>query len=199
MSKGEKGESKAILYVDVYKNETSIDAARTKYFRDLQKDVPELKIASQEKRVVNGVTAYTAQLDGLSLNGAVEFVVQFYAGPEGAVALTGATAPANLKTFQSDFDEMFSGFEKPNNPTLTSAPWLTEWTRKAIRKIDSPVLMRVAAVAALAATWGQTPAVLFHDYGGTILVVGWLFAFWIFVQRWLLRPVLTGELEESVA
>jgi exosortase/archaeosortase family protein len=60
-------------------------------------------------------------------------------------------------------------------------------------------LMRVAAVAALAATWGQTPAVLFHDYGGTILVVGWLFGFWIFVQRWLLRPEPAAELEESIA
>jgi exosortase/archaeosortase family protein len=47
-------------------------------------------------------------------------------------------------------------------------------------------LLRVAAVAALAATWGQTAAVLFHDYGGTVLVVGWLFAFWMFVQRWIL-------------
>jgi exosortase/archaeosortase family protein len=60
-------------------------------------------------------------------------------------------------------------------------------------------LMRVAAVAALAATWGQTPAVLFHDYGGTILVVGWLFAFWIFVQRWLIRSDLSGDWEEAVA
>lgn len=49
-------------------------------------------------------------------------------------------------------------------------------------------LMRVAAVAAIAATWGQTPAVLFHDYGGTIIVVVWLFAFWIFVQRFILAP-----------
>jgi exosortase/archaeosortase family protein len=47
-------------------------------------------------------------------------------------------------------------------------------------------LMRVAAVAAIAATIGQTPAMLFHDYGGTILVVGWLFGFWIFAQRWIL-------------
>ena len=46
-------------------------------------------------------------------------------------------------------------------------------------------LLRVAAVAALAATWGQTPAILFHDYGGTVLVVGWLFGFWMFVQRFL--------------
>jgi exosortase/archaeosortase family protein len=49
-------------------------------------------------------------------------------------------------------------------------------------------LMRVAAVAAIAATWGQTPAVLFHDYGGTVIVVVWLFAFWIFVQRFILAP-----------
>jgi exosortase/archaeosortase family protein len=47
-------------------------------------------------------------------------------------------------------------------------------------------LMRVAAVAAIAATIGQTPAMLFHDYGGTILVIGWLFGFWIFAQRWIL-------------
>ncbi|HEV2036400.1 MAG TPA: hypothetical protein VGU71_19790 [Candidatus Dormibacteraeota bacterium] len=60
-------------------------------------------------------------------------------------------------------------------------------------------LMRVAAVAALAATWGQTPAVLFHDYGGTILVVGWLFTFWLFVQRWILSPEPSGELEGAAA
>jgi len=56
-------------------------------------------------------------------------------------------------------------------------------------------LMRVAAVAAIAATIGQTPAVLFHDYGGTILVVVWLFAFWIFVQRWILGAAQPEELE----
>jgi exosortase/archaeosortase family protein len=55
-------------------------------------------------------------------------------------------------------------------------------------------LMRVAAVAAIAATIGQTPAVLFHDYGGTILVVCWLFAFWVFAQRWILGPVESLEL-----
>ena len=47
-------------------------------------------------------------------------------------------------------------------------------------------MLRVAAVAVLAVTAGQTAAVLFHDYGGTILVVGWLFVFWIFVHRWIL-------------
>ena len=47
-------------------------------------------------------------------------------------------------------------------------------------------LLRVAMVALIAATVGVAPAVLFHDYGGTILFVGFLFAFWAFAQRWIL-------------
>src|SRR6476660_5910471 len=58
-------------------------------------------------------------------------------------------------------------------------------------------LMRVAAFAVIAATMGQTPAILFHDYGGTILLVVWLFAFWIFVQRWILFAPPTEELEAA--
>ena len=60
-------------------------------------------------------------------------------------------------------------------------------------------LMRVAAVALLAVTAGQTAAVLFHDYGGTIFVVGWLFAFWIFVQRWILVADPSSDLEVAPA
>jgi exosortase/archaeosortase family protein len=60
-------------------------------------------------------------------------------------------------------------------------------------------LLRVAAVAAIAATVGVTPAVLFHDYGGTILVVAFLFGFWIFAQRWLLGPAAGEASEEAVA
>jgi exosortase/archaeosortase family protein len=58
-------------------------------------------------------------------------------------------------------------------------------------------LLRVAAVALLAATAGQTAAVLFHDYGGTILMVGWLFAFWISVQRWILVADPSSDAEEA--
>src|SRR5947209_10944699 len=47
-------------------------------------------------------------------------------------------------------------------------------------------LLRVAAVAVIAATVGVGPAILFHDYGGTILFVGFLFVFWTFAQRWIL-------------
>jgi exosortase/archaeosortase family protein len=56
-------------------------------------------------------------------------------------------------------------------------------------------LLRVAAVAGIAATIGVAPAVLFHDYGGTILVISYLFLFWMFVQRWILVPDPSDELE----
>ena len=59
-------------------------------------------------------------------------------------------------------------------------------------------LVRVAAVAAIAATVGVGPAVFFHDYGGTLLVIGFLFAFWMFVQRWILVDVPSGEFEVVV-
>ena len=55
-------------------------------------------------------------------------------------------------------------------------------------------LLRVSAVAAIAATVGVAPAILFHDYGGTILFVGFLFAFWAFAQRWILEA-RTSEIE----
>jgi exosortase/archaeosortase family protein len=58
-------------------------------------------------------------------------------------------------------------------------------------------LLRVAVVAGIAATVGVTPAVLFHDYGGTILVIGFLFGFWIFVQRWILGTEPSGEQEAT--
>ena len=58
-------------------------------------------------------------------------------------------------------------------------------------------LLRVAAVAGIAATVGVTPAVLFHDYGGTILTVAFLFAFWMFVQRWILGSAPVDEREVS--
>ncbi len=47
-------------------------------------------------------------------------------------------------------------------------------------------LIRVSLVCVLAATAGRTPAVMFHDYVGTLMTVGWLFAFWFAAQRWML-------------
>lgn len=60
-------------------------------------------------------------------------------------------------------------------------------------------LARVAVVAALEATWGHLPALLFHDYAGTIIVIVWLFAFWIAVQRWILAAPASTEAETAPA
>ena len=54
-------------------------------------------------------------------------------------------------------------------------------------------------VAALEATWGHVPALMFHDYGGTILVIGWLFVFWTAVQRWIVVAPAPSEEELSAA
>jgi len=57
--------------------------------------------------------------------------------------------------------------------------------------------VRVSLVALIAATVGVAPAVFFHDYGGTLLFVAFLFAFWAFAQRWILPK--DAELEEAAA
>jgi exosortase/archaeosortase family protein len=44
---------------------------------------------------------------------------------------------------------------------------------------------RITMVCLLAALAGYVPAVMFHDYGGTLLLVAWLFSFWVIAYRWL--------------
>jgi exosortase/archaeosortase family protein len=56
-------------------------------------------------------------------------------------------------------------------------------------------LLRVAAVATIAATIGVTPAILFHDYGGTVLVISYLFLFWMFAHSWILGSAPSDEFE----
>ena len=60
-------------------------------------------------------------------------------------------------------------------------------------------LVRVALVCMLAVVAGRTFALIFHDYGGTILTVLWLFAFWFGVHRWLLPVHVADELETVAA
>jgi len=54
-------------------------------------------------------------------------------------------------------------------------------------------LVRVALVCLLAAVAGRAPAIIFHDYGGTLMTVVWLFAFWVIAQRWLLVDSMSTE------
>jgi len=46
-------------------------------------------------------------------------------------------------------------------------------------------IARITVVCLLAALAGYLPAILFHDYGGTLLLVAWLFSFWVIAYRWL--------------
>lgn len=48
-------------------------------------------------------------------------------------------------------------------------------------------LFRIAAVAIVANYFGQSVAILFHDYGSTLVVVGWLFFFWWFAYSFVLE------------
>jgi exosortase/archaeosortase family protein len=50
-------------------------------------------------------------------------------------------------------------------------------------------LLRIASVAVIAFHFGQMPAVLYHDYGGTIIILLWLFGYWWFSHGWLLKPL----------
>jgi exosortase/archaeosortase family protein len=59
-------------------------------------------------------------------------------------------------------------------------------------------LLRMTIVCVIAAEYGFWPAVLVHDYGGTLLIVAWLFAFWAFVHRWILSDQ-TPNRAEAVA
>ncbi len=55
-------------------------------------------------------------------------------------------------------------------------------------------IARISMVCLLAGVVGYTPAVLFHDYGGTLLLVAWLFSFWLIAYRWLVPdPTLALE------
>jgi len=50
-------------------------------------------------------------------------------------------------------------------------------------------LLRMASVAVIAYFFGQLPAVIYHDYGSTIIILVWLFAYWWFCHGWLLEPL----------
>jgi exosortase/archaeosortase family protein len=50
-------------------------------------------------------------------------------------------------------------------------------------------LFRMASVAMIAYFFGQLPAVIYHDYGSTVIILAWLFGYWWFCHGWLLEPL----------
>ncbi len=60
-------------------------------------------------------------------------------------------------------------------------------------------IARITVVCALAALVGYLPAILFHDYGGTLLLVAWLFTFWLIAYRWLVPDLeLAGNTNRPI-
>jgi exosortase/archaeosortase family protein len=49
-------------------------------------------------------------------------------------------------------------------------------------------IMRLVLVVLVALFWGGMPAGLFHDYGGTLLTLIWLVAFWELSYKYVLQP-----------
>lgn len=60
-------------------------------------------------------------------------------------------------------------------------------------------LARMTVVSLVAAEFGFWPAVLVHDYGGTLIIVAWLFAFWAFAHRWILGDQPADDFEAAAA
>ena len=58
-------------------------------------------------------------------------------------------------------------------------------------------LLRIAGITLMAYYFGRLPAVLAHDYGGTLMTIVWLAAFWYFAINYILEPGL-GEEAEAV-
>ena len=49
-------------------------------------------------------------------------------------------------------------------------------------------IFRLASVALVGYFFGRLPAIIYHDYGGTIIILLWLFAFWSLAYDVLLEP-----------
>jgi exosortase/archaeosortase family protein len=58
-------------------------------------------------------------------------------------------------------------------------------------------LLRIVLVILLAFYFGYLPAVVFHDYAGTILILIYLVLFWLFSFKYVLERQVAKEVEQS--
>jgi exosortase/archaeosortase family protein len=56
-------------------------------------------------------------------------------------------------------------------------------------------LLRMSAVALVAYFFGRLPAVIFHDYGGTLMILVWLTVFWYTLFNYFLADYLAEDEE----
>lgn len=58
-------------------------------------------------------------------------------------------------------------------------------------------IFRIAIVALLAYYFGQNVAIIFHDYGSTLSVIGWLFFYWWFAYNYVLEEKYQNHQESE--
>ena len=56
-------------------------------------------------------------------------------------------------------------------------------------------LLRMSSVALVAYFFGRLPAVIFHDYGGTLMILVWLVVFWYALFNYFLADYLAEDEE----
>jgi exosortase/archaeosortase family protein len=56
-------------------------------------------------------------------------------------------------------------------------------------------LLRMSSVAMVAYFFGRLPAVIFHDYGGTLIILVWLVVFWYALFNYFLADYLAEDEE----
>jgi len=50
-------------------------------------------------------------------------------------------------------------------------------------------LARIVMIVIVAFLWGYLPAIVIHDYGGTLIILAWLVLFWHYSYGYILQPV----------
>ncbi len=60
-------------------------------------------------------------------------------------------------------------------------------------------LARIVIVLLVAISFGTIPAIIFHDYAGTLILLVWLVAFWHFSYNHILRPFHGDDAEAEMS
>jgi len=76
---------------------------------------PDAKIASEEKRTVNGVELMCLQITGTVQGIPIRYFGYYYAGQEGSIQVLTYSGNNLFDEYQADFEELLNGFEAPTS------------------------------------------------------------------------------------
>ena len=140
-----KSDAPAGVFILRFPPQSSIDAMKVQFARALHGDFPNATISAQQRRTVNGLPILALGIAATTSNAPLSMLAQLYSGPEGGVAVVAYSDQRIVdKTFPA-LEELVSGMEKPATAPIRSAPFLSEWTRRTLRRMTGPVVIRVFA------------------------------------------------------